>query len=126
MSSTRKPVSGKARKPRRKPSTCMSTNLTPRSGRPLQGRHPRHLQAFTLLEVVVALTMLAMFSGTLFALIRGSVKAAAEIQQLQKDNDQVNRFIAICRQAFQNLPVTAIITLTVTETSTPSLQELTI
>lgn len=92
----------------------------------MPGSPPRPFRAFTLLEVVIALTMLAMFSGTLFALIRGSVKAAAEIQQVQKDNDQVNRFIAICRQAFQNLPVTAILTLTVTETSTPSLQELTI
>ncbi len=104
----------------------MSTNLKPRLSRPLPDRYRRLSRAFTLLEVVIALTMLAMFSGTLFSLIRGSVKAAAEIQQLQKDNDQVNRFIAICRQAFQNLPVTAILTLTVTENNTPTLQELTI
>ncbi|CAN5913948.1 hypothetical protein BH11VER1_BH11VER1_25620 [soil metagenome] len=104
----------------------MSTNLKPRTSRPLPAGHRRRSRAFTLLEVVIALTMLAMFSGTLFTLIRGSVKAATEIQQLQKDNDQVNRFIAICRQAFQNLPITAILTLTVTEKNTPMLQELTI
>lgn len=104
----------------------MFTSLKPRSSRALPYRCHRLSRAFTLLEVVIALTMLAMFSGTLFTLIRGSVKAATEIQQLQKDNDQVNRFIALSRQAFQNLPVTAILTLTVTEKNTPTLQELTI
>lgn len=104
----------------------MSTNLKPRTNRPTPDSRPRGSSAFTLLEVVIALTMLAMFSGTLFALIRGSVKAATEIQRLQKDNDQVNRYIALCRQTFQNLPATAILTLTVTEKSTPPVQELTI
>lgn len=104
----------------------MFTNLRPRKDKQRSRWNLRCSGAFTLLEVVIALTMLAMFSGTLFTLIQGSVKAAAEIQQLQKDNDQVNRFIAICRQTFQNLPATAILTLTVTEKNTPTQQELTI
>lgn len=111
----------------KKPLRCMFTNLKLQTSKQHSGFNLRCANAaFTLLEVVIALTILAMFSGTLFSLIRGSVKAATEIQQLQKDNDQVNRFIAISRQAFQNLPVTAILTLTITEKNSPTQQELTI
>jgi len=79
---------------------------------------------FTLLEVVIALTLLAIFSGTLFSIVRGSVQAATEIEKVQQTNDQVNRFIALCRQTFQNLPATAILTLTITQSTSPVQQEL--
>ncbi|MEI6537852.1 MAG: prepilin-type N-terminal cleavage/methylation domain-containing protein, partial [Verrucomicrobiaceae bacterium] len=84
------------------------------------------MAAFTLLEVIIALTILAMFSGTLFAIIRGSVKAATEMQHVESENDQVNHFIRLCRQTFQNLPSTATVTLKVTQAGTPAMQELTV
>ncbi len=87
---------------------------------------PARIKAFTLLEVIIALTILAMFSGTLFAIIRGSVKAATEIRHVESENDQVNHFIHLCRQAFQNLPSTASLTLKVTQAGTPAMQELTV
>lgn len=90
------------------------------------GTHLSNRRAFTLLEVIIALTILAMFSGTLFAIIRGSVKAATEIRHVESENDQVNHFIRLCRQSFQNLPSTATLTLKVTQTGTPAMQELTI
>ncbi len=93
----------------------MTTRATQRHG----------IKAFTLLEVIIALTILAMFSGTMFAIIRGSVKAAAEIRHVESENDQVNHFIRLCRQTFQNLPSTASITLKVTQAGTPAMQELT-
>ena len=83
-------------------------------------------QAFTLLEVVIALTLLTLFSGTLFSIVRGSVVAATEIEKVQQSNDQLNRFIALCRNTFQNLPSTAILTLTSTGQGLTPLQELTI
>ncbi len=88
--------------------------------------HRQNSEAFTLLEVIIALTILAMFSGTLFAIIRGSVKAATEIRHVESENDQVNHFIRLCRQTFQNLPSTANLTLKVTQAGTPAMQELTI
>lgn len=81
---------------------------------------------FTLLEVIIALTILAMFSGTLFAIIQGSVKTAVEIQHVESENDQVNHFIRLCRQTLQNLPSTATLTLKVTQAGTPAMQELTV
>ena len=91
-----------------------------------RGTQPQAFKAFTLLEVIIALTILAMFSGTMFAIIRGSVKAAAEIRHVESENDQVNQFIRLCRQTFQNLPSAATLTLKVTQAGTPAMQELTV
>lgn len=81
---------------------------------------------FTLLEMVIAITLLAIFSGTLFSIVQGSIRAATEIEKAQQSNDQVNRFITLTRQAFQNLPTSAIISLTLPSQSSSGQQELTI
>jgi hypothetical protein len=54
------------------------------------------------------------------------MQQAVYMRTVQVENDEVNRYIALCRQMFQNMPVTAILTLTVTESGTPALQELTV
>lgn len=84
--------------------------------------------AFTLMEVVIALTILGMITGTLFAIIQGSVRAASQIGQLQRENDAINRFLDLCRKTFTTLPGTATLTLTALDPNTPgsSAQELTI
>lgn len=74
-------------------------------------RRQRLSSGFSLLEVVIALVILGMISGTLFAVIRGSVKGAFEVQRLQRENDQINRFLELCRYTFQSLPVSATLTL---------------
>lgn len=66
---------------------------------------------FSLLEVVIALTILAMISTTLFAIIRGSVKGAADIERLQRENDQISRFLEMCRLTFHTMPSSAQLTL---------------
>lgn len=68
-------------------------------------------RGFSLIEVVIALTILAMITTTLFAIIRGSVKGASDIERLQRENDQVNRFLDLLRQTFQGLPGSAQLTL---------------
>lgn len=83
-------------------------------------------KAFTLIEVVIGLTILTMITGTLFAIIKGSVSGAADIERVQRENDSINRFIEICRQTFQTMPGTATLTLKITEQSDPVMQELTI
>jgi prepilin-type N-terminal cleavage/methylation domain-containing protein len=66
---------------------------------------------FSLLEVVIALTILAMISTTLFAIIKGSVKGASDIERTQRENDQINRILDICRVTFQTMPASATLTL---------------
>lgn len=81
---------------------------------------------FTLVEIVMGLTILAMITGTLFAIIRGSIKGATDIERLQRENDSINRLIELCRQTFQTMPSTATLTLTIIEQTDPVQQELTI
>lgn len=86
-------------------------------------RSPR---AFTLIEVVIGLTILSMITVTLFAIIRGSVRGAAEIEQLQRESDSVNRFIELSRKTFTTLPSTATLSLKMVQNTEPIIQELTI
>lgn len=83
-------------------------------------------QGFTLLEVIMGLALLALLSGMVFGVMRVSLKTAVETQKMQLENDELSRFIMLCRHTFQNLPSTAILTLKVTEQSDPVQQELTI
>ena len=82
-------------------------------------------RAFTLLELVIALTIIAMLSGTVYAIISGSVQAAARMQKTQVEKDQVNRFIQVLRQNFQSLPSTATVKIKTIDNAA-GLQELTI
>lgn len=81
---------------------------------------------FTLIEVIIGLTILAMITGTLFAIIRGAVAGAADIERVQRENDSISRLIEIFRQTFQTLPSTATLSLKITEQTDPLMQELTI
>jgi prepilin-type N-terminal cleavage/methylation domain-containing protein len=91
-------------------------------------RHaPRAMHAaFSLLEVVIALTILALISTTLFAIIKGSVKGASDIQRTQRENDELNRFFELCRQTFHMMPASATFKLTATGQAGESSQELAI
>lgn len=86
----------------------------------------RAVAAFTLIEVVVALTILGLITGSLFAIIQGSVRGAADIERLQRENDGINRFLDLCRKTFTTLPRTATLTLTAVGETEPVRQELTI
>lgn len=77
-----------------------------------------------MIEVVIALTLLGMIIGTLFAIIQGSVRAASQIEQLQRENDAVNRLFEILRRTFSTLPSPATLTLTLVDQNASELQEL--
>lgn len=104
----------------------MFTN--PPNNSPNEGQRARIASrpAFTLIEVVIGLTLLSMITVTLFAIIRGSVQSAAEIERTQRESDSVNRFIELSRRAFASLPATATLTLKLVQTTEPVIQELTI
>jgi len=86
----------------------------------------RGRSAFTLIEVVIGITILSMITATLFAIIRGSVRGAAEIEHIQRESDSMNRYIELCRRTFATLPSTATLTLKITQGTEPVIQELTI
>jgi prepilin-type N-terminal cleavage/methylation domain-containing protein len=81
---------------------------------------------FTLLELILGLSLLALFTVMVTGVMRSSLRSVFWAQQMQLETDQLNRFILLCRQTFQNLPSTAILTLKITETGMPVQQELTI
>lgn len=87
---------------------------------------PRRRSAFTLIEVVIGITILSMITATLFAIIRGSVRGAAEIEHIQRESDSMNRYIELCRRTFATLPSTATLTLKMIQGTEPVIQELTI
>ncbi len=89
-------------------------------------RNNRRRSGFTLIEVVIGITILAMITTTLFALIRGSVQTAAEIEHGKRESDAVNRFIDLNRKTFTTLPSTASLTLKLVQNTEPIIQELTI
>ena len=93
---------------------------------PRSSNKRRAAQAFTLIEVVIGITLLSMITVTLFAIIRGSVQSAAEIERTQRESDSVNRFIELSRRAFASLPATATLSLKLAQTTEPVIQELTI
>ena len=84
------------------------------------------LSGFTLMEVVIALTILGMITGTLFSIIQGSVRGASQIEQLQRENDSINRFLDLCRKTFTTLPGTATVKLKQLDQNQNAGQELTI
>ncbi len=89
-------------------------------------RRSRRRSAFTLIEVVIGMTILSMITVTLFAIIRGSMRGASEIEQLQRESDSVNRFIDLSRKTFASLPSTATLKLKLVQNTEPIIQELTI
>ena len=86
----------------------------------------RRRSAFTLIEVVIGITILSMITATLFAIIRGSVRGASEIEHIQRESDSMNRFIELCRRTFATLPSTATLSLKMIQSTEPVIQELTI
>ena len=89
-------------------------------------RAQRLRRAFSLIEVVVAITILALITTSLFAIIRGAVRGATEIEILQREADQIQRFLDLLRKTFSTLPSTATLTLTALDGNASDAQELTI
>jgi prepilin-type N-terminal cleavage/methylation domain-containing protein len=79
----------------------------------------------TLLEVVVGLTILALISGAIHAIVSGSVEATATLARIEAENRRVETFLARCRDAFAHLPSGATVELRLLE-SDPIRQELTL
>lgn len=62
---------------------------------------------FTLLEMVLAMVLLALLSGALFKLVQASFEATASLQQNQTEDENIYAFIDLCRNTFSTLPARA-------------------
>ncbi len=83
----------------------------------------RAARGFTLLEVAIGVTILAVLAGTMFSIVQGSLRAAGELRMVQRDNHRLDRFITVMRESFRMLPPDATMELRLIETS-PVIQEI--
>lgn len=82
-------------------------------------------RGFTLLEVVIAVTILALVTGSIYGLLRQSVMAAADLEAAEKQDQAIHHFIELCRATLESLPGEATLTAELIEEGTMS-QELTL
>ncbi|MBI4024411.1 MAG: prepilin-type N-terminal cleavage/methylation domain-containing protein [Verrucomicrobia bacterium] len=66
-----------------------------------------HPGGFTLLEVMLAVALLALLAGGLFAIVSGTMASAAELHQRQNRQQQVEGLVALCQRTFRTLPSSA-------------------
>ncbi|MDB6120392.1 MAG: hypothetical protein JWO08_4173 [Verrucomicrobiaceae bacterium] len=88
-----------------------------------RAHHSRRARGFSLIEVVIGMTILAMITASLFGIIKSSVKGASDVEKLQRENDQVNRFVEQCRITLETMPASATLSLSVMDQGT-GMQEL--
>ena len=93
---------------------------------PLRSDPHASQRGFTLMEIVIALVIIGMLSGSMLSIIRNTVRAAAQTEELRRESDQINRLIESCRKAFTTMPATGTLTLTLVQNTEPVIQELTI
>lgn len=75
------------------------------------------------MEVVLGLTVMALLAGTMFLVVQSSIRAATEIETVQKESARVKRFLKLLRETFQTLPAGATLELKL-EGQAPLMQEL--
>ena len=57
-------------------------------------------RGFTLLELILGLSILALFTVMVTGVMRTSLRTVFWTRDMQLENDQLNRFIMLCRQTF--------------------------
>lgn len=66
-------------------------------------------KAFTLVEIVVAMTILALISGTVMAILVQAGDTAAGIRDMDKKDEEIARFLDLLKRTVETLPVDATI-----------------
>lgn len=67
-------------------------------------RHDRQGGAFTLVEIVVAMTILALVSGTVMAILIQAGDVAADIRDTDQKDEELSRFLDLLGQTIESLP----------------------
>ena len=66
-------------------------------------KHPR-AKAFTLIEVVVSMGILALLAASVYAIVRSAINASQAAMDQQLQLRRVDAFLRVTRDAFLNLP----------------------
>ena len=64
----------------------------------------RRSRGFTLLEVALGVTILAILAGTMFTIVQSSLQAASDIEVVQRENRRMERYVFLLKQLFRTLP----------------------
>jgi hypothetical protein len=64
-------------------------------------------KAFTLVEIVVAMTILALISGTVMAILVQAGDTAADIRDTDQKDEEISRFLTLLERTVETLPVDA-------------------
>ncbi len=95
-----------------------------------RSRHTRHGEqansAFSLFEIVISMAILALLSGTVFAILWKAGDAAEEIRAYDTRDEQVARFLSLLRQTVESLPSGATMTMAPPEETGTGFYEMTI
>ncbi|MGB8354954.1 MAG: prepilin-type N-terminal cleavage/methylation domain-containing protein [Chthoniobacteraceae bacterium] len=65
-------------------------------------------QAFTLFEVTLAMSILVLLAGALYAMVDASIRGTSELETRENRTQQLGGFLELCRKTFYSLPATAL------------------
>ena len=80
--------------------------------------------AFTLLEVIIAMTVFSIVAGGLFGVVQASLRAADELETTQRETRRTAAFIELCRKTLATLPPQATLRGIWAEDADPAVQEI--
>jgi len=66
-------------------------------------------RAFTLLEVTLAMGILVLLAGALYAMVDASIRGTSELEIRENRSQQLSGFLALCRKTFHSLPAAALV-----------------
>ncbi|MCG8600335.1 MAG: hypothetical protein MI807_09360 [Verrucomicrobiales bacterium] len=84
----------------------------------------RHLAAFSLFEIAVAMAILSLIAGTVLSMLWQAGDSAAEIRQLDRRDEEINRFVVLLRETIEGLPPEASLSMTPASESESGFDEL--
>ncbi|MEM7699246.1 MAG: type II secretion system protein [Verrucomicrobiota bacterium] len=87
----------------------------------------RQAQAgFSLLEIIVAMIILALLSGAVMTVLYRAGDIASEVRESDRRDEELNRFMSLLGETIESLPDGSTLTVTAPEDSTSGFHELTI
>lgn len=71
--------------------------------------HPnqRSVNGFTLVEIVISMTILALISGTVMAILVQAGDTAADIRDMDQKDEEISRFLELLERTIETLPIDA-------------------
>jgi prepilin-type N-terminal cleavage/methylation domain-containing protein len=69
---------------------------------------PESRRAFTLLEVMMGLAILAILTGSIYGVLRGTLEMAAGMDEARLRQQQIDGLFELCRKTFRMMPTHAV------------------